>query len=287
MTQTMIDKEMIVSVLREMGVRAGDSIALHSSVPSLGRVLVKIQKERGIEAVKEAVNDVIDAFVMAVDPDEGLVMVPTFSYCFKGRSETGVYHPDKAPSKVGMLTEIFRQRSDAHRSLQPTHSVCAIGKGAEEIIKGHEDCTPLGVDSPFHRLAKRGGWACFLGTNSATLSLLHVAETIAAVPQVNTFCYEKDGWEQAAEVEDGDRGVKEVPLKDIPGCSENFGVFDEWLAQEEMTVKGKIYKSHVKLFRADEALDLAVRKLKEEPFALMCAKGKCPDCDVRWKAHGF
>lgn len=37
-----IDKQMIVSALRQMGVSSGDMLGLHSNVPSLGRVLIDI-----------------------------------------------------------------------------------------------------------------------------------------------------------------------------------------------------------------------------------------------------
>jgi aminoglycoside 3-N-acetyltransferase len=280
-----VEKAIIVSALHEMGIRSGDYIGLHANVPSLGRVLINVQKEGGTPAVHRAVNDVIDSFVSAVGWEKGLVMVPTFSYCFAG-SEYKPYHPRKSPSRVGLLTELFFNRPDAIRSLHPTHSVAAIGGRAGEITKDHEKKTALGIDSPFYRLAKLGGWICYLGTSSTTLSLLHVAEAVAGVPYLDTFCYGYLGWKGAAIVETNDGGVREVPLKDIPGCSENFGTFDQLMEKAGIIRKGDIYQSHVKLFKAGEALELAVDKLRQEPFWLLCPEGRCDACDVRWKAHG-
>ena len=277
-----VDKKMIVSVLRDLGVQPGDKMGLHSSVPSLGRVMINAQKKEGNAGVEKAVNDVIDGFLDAVDRQKGLLMVPTFSYCFVGHKDARAYHPDKTPTRVGMLTDVFRQRNDAVRSLHPTHSVGVIGYGAKEIIKDHEKKTPIGADSPFHRLALQDGWICYLGTNSKTLSLLHLAEVLADVPYSNVMCYKSFGWKEAALVEKDDGSTIEVPLRENPGCSEGFGKFDELMEEAGIAEKSKIYISKVRLFKAKDSLQLAVDKLKEDPFFLLCPKGKCPYCDVRW-----
>ena len=179
-----IDRRIVVSALRQMGVSSGDMIGQHANVPSLGRVIIDIRKQGGREALSRAGHDIIGAFVEAVDSAKGLVMVPTFTYCYVG-SGNGAYNPAKSRSKVGLLTELFIVHNGARRSLQPTHSVAAIGGNSKQIIKDHEKRTPLGIDSPFHRLAKQDGWICYLGTNSKTLSLLHIAETIGQVPYLN------------------------------------------------------------------------------------------------------
>lgn len=279
-----IDKTVIVSTLQDLGVRQGDSIALHSNVPALGRVMIDIQKSAGREGIYKAVHDIIDAFLEAVGPDQGLLMVPTFTDCFVGQDQGKPYHPKKTRSRVGMLTDLFFRRPDAIRSLQPTHSVTAIGARAEQIVKDHEKCTPLGIDSPFYRLAQTSGWICNLGTNSKTLSLLHVAEIIAQVPYADTFCYESVGWKPQAMVEQEDGTVANLPLKEIPGCSEGFGKFDELMDQAGITRSGDIYQAKVTLFKAQEALDLAVEKLKRDSWWLLCPSGRCPQCDFRRKA---
>jgi len=286
LAEAKVDKQLIASVLREMGIRPGDCIGLHSSVPSLGRVVLDAQKQGGNEAVQQVVHDVIDGFVEAVGPEQGLLMVPTFTLYYLHREEVVPFHPDKTRSKVGMLTELFWQRSDAVRSLHPTHSVAAIGGRAKELIEGHEEKSGLGVDTPFHRLAKWGGWICYLGTNSKTLSLLHVAEVLAQVPYYATACYEFYGSQLPMLLEREDGTIEEISLKEAPGCSNNFGKFDEIMARAGITRTGQIYKSKVTLFKAQDALELAIEKLKEDPFGLICPKGACPYCDVRWKAHG-
>ncbi len=282
MNEPRIDIKEVAGPLQEAGVRPGDIIGLHSRVPSLGRIIVDIFKSGGNEAVEQAANDIIEGFLAALDPGRGTLCVPTFSYCFVGREGTRPYNPKTTPSDVGLLTDVFLRRRDAVRSRQPTHSAAAIGAQAQDLVRGHELRTPLGTDTPFHRLAKWGGWICYLGTNANTLSLLHVAEALAQVAYVSVFRYEYCGWKAAALVERPDGGAEEVSLKQVPGCSESFHRFDSVADEAGITRRTKIYGSQVVLFKAMDALELAVGKLKEDPGFFLCPKGKCQTCEVAW-----
>jgi len=282
MSEARIDVEKVTSALRELGIRAGDMVALHSRVPSLGRIIIEIFKRGGNGAVEQAANDIIDAFLAAVDPRQGALCVPTFSYCFVGREGTGAFNPGTSPSHVGMLTEVFLHRPDSVRSLHPTHSVAAIGARAEELVRGHENVPALGEESPFHRLAQWGGWICYFGTNGNTLSLLHVAEAVARVPYLNAFRYEYYGWKNIALIERSDSRMEEVPLTKTPGCSKHFHKFDPLAEEAGIMRKTQIYGSKVVLFKAKEALKLAVEKLRADPGYLLCPKGECKACDAAW-----
>ena len=50
-----------------------------------------------------------------------------------------IYDPAETPSRVGSVTNLFRRRPGAVRSLQPTHSVAAIGNRAEEFCQAPEE----------------------------------------------------------------------------------------------------------------------------------------------------
>ena len=277
-----IDMELIAGPLREIGVKAGDALALHSNVPSLGRVMVQVFKQGGKAAVEQAVNDIIDGFLAAVNPKHGTLCVPTFSYCCAGAKGAMPFDPKATPSKVGMLTDIFFKRPDAVRSQSPSHSVAAIGARAEELIRDHDCASPLGVGTPFHRLAEWGGWICYLGTNGDTLSLLHVAEAITEVPYVTTLRYAYRGWRKACLTKQPDGSVKELPMTKVPGCSKHFHRFDALANDAGITRETRIYQSKVVLFRGMDALQLAVEKLRKEPDFFLCPKGTCQACDAAW-----
>lgn len=61
-----------------------------------------------------------------------------------------VFSEKKTPSEMGIISEIFRRQSGVLRSLHPTHSVCARGPLAEELVsKHHLGTTTWGPDTPF------------------------------------------------------------------------------------------------------------------------------------------
>ena len=282
MTDQVIDPRVVADSVAELGVRPGDMVGMHSRTLALGRVIVGLAKQ-GREAMTQGVHSVIDGVLRAVGPD-GLVMVPTFSYCFAGRPNTPPWNPETTPSQTGWLTEELRLRPDSVRSDNPTHSVACIGRDAHEVTADHEKRTPLGEDSPFHRLAEHGGWICYLGTTGTTLSLLHVAEVVSGVPYVEVFCWAHAGWECAANVEREDGAVEVVSIRQCPGCSKNFGKFDVEAEKEGILRKGKVYDATTVLFRAQDAMDLAVDRIGKEPGFFLCERGTCPACDTRWAA---
>ena len=280
MGEAAIDKQVVADALSKIGVQPGDLVGLHSRIPSLGRVAIDMVKQ-GREAMRSGVHEVIDGFLQALGP-KGLLMVPTFTYCFTGREEAPAWNRDRTPSRTGWLTDELWRREDAVRSNQPTHSVACIGADAEAITADHEDRTPLGEDSPFHRLAQRGGWICYLGTTGTTLSLLHVAEVVSGVPYVNVFPFAYAGWEEAARVEQEDGSVQVTPIEKAPGCSKNFGKFDAEAEKEGICRTTRIYDSPVTLFRAHDAMGLAIDRIHKEPGFFLCDRGTCPACDTRW-----
>ena len=283
MAGEIIDRAHVTEFFNQLGVTTGACVCMHTRVQSMPKVSCDLVRRGGEEGLVAGINMLIDAVRDATGP-EGIFAVPTFSYCFKG-SRNGAYDPAKSKSNTGLLTEVLRKRPDAVRSLQPTHPVAAIGAGAGELCASHEEKTPIGVDSPLHRLATRGGWIVYFGTSASSLSLLHVAEAVADLPMLDTFNWAHVGWEPIGLVAAAD-GVRELPIRQVPGCSRSFGVFDTWADEEELFRRGTLYGSPVRLFRAKDALDLAVDRLKADPVCLLCPEGTCEACDVRRAAAG-
>ncbi len=62
----------------------------------------------------------------------------------------------KTPSRVGLLSEVFRRYPGVKRSLHPRHSICAFGPLAEHLVKDHHLCpTTFGEGTPFGIMASR------------------------------------------------------------------------------------------------------------------------------------
>ena len=154
--------------LRALGIRENGVLLVHSSLRSLGQV------EGGVEAVIHALLDVLGA--------GGTLLLPALSY-----ETVSVANPYfdvlKTPSCVGVLTEYFRKREGTQRSIHPTHSVCAVGTMAAELLAGHEnDRSPCGENSPFHKLPRYNGQVLFLGCSLRPNTSMHAIEELSEPP---------------------------------------------------------------------------------------------------------
>jgi len=156
--------------LRDLGLREGGTLLVHSSYKSLGPLA------DGIEAV-------LDALQAAVG-DAGTLLMPALSYDH-ATPEHPFFDLSHTPSNVGILPEAFRKRPGVLRSLHPTHSVCAAGKDAQRITAAHHlDGTPVGPHSPFRLNAAQGGQILMLGCSTDRNTTMHGAEEAAGMAYV-------------------------------------------------------------------------------------------------------
>lgn len=165
--------EWLTAGLAEIGLKHGDVVLVHTSMKGLGYI------DGGPGAV-------IDAVLSAVGPD-GTILFPTLT----GSDTDGPENPpaiDLASTPcarfVGIVPETARQRSDAIRSIHPTHSVVALGANREFWTSGHEHShTPCDEASPYYRLMEEGGKILLLGgvTHNSNTSM-HCIEELAGVP---------------------------------------------------------------------------------------------------------
>lgn len=165
----MVTQTDIENSLKEIGLKAGDTVLFHSSLKSFGQV-------------DGGPNTVISAFLNIVT-SEGTVIVPTLSQKdFDNSYKT--WHLDK-PSDVGIITEVFRKMPEAKRSNQATHSVSAIGKLAEFYTCTHGKSglrngpygeTPFSVDSPWQKMHDNNIKIVFIGVGFESYTLKHLIE---------------------------------------------------------------------------------------------------------------
>jgi aminoglycoside 3-N-acetyltransferase len=109
----------------------------------------------------------------------GTLCVPTFTYCYpESAQEAGpLFDASVTPSKMGLLTERFRYRTDARRSIHATHSLAAAGPLAAELCAGHyQQDAPCGARSPFSRLLELNASVLLIGVNFSAYTLYHTAE---------------------------------------------------------------------------------------------------------------
>ena len=159
----------IQNALTEVGVTAGDTVLIHSSLKSFGTV------EGGAQAVIDGVE--------AVLTKEGTLVMPTLSQVdFTNSYKTS--YMDK-PSDVGYLTEYFRKLPYVYRSNQETHSVAARGKLAYELTFEHKAYGPhicpfgeyaFSDSSPWMKMYRMNAKVLFFGVTMRVNTFKHVIE---------------------------------------------------------------------------------------------------------------
>lgn len=162
-------KEKIHNDLRALGIKRGDTILMHSSFKALGEI------EGGAGAFFDAIISYLG--------DEGTLILPALSFV-SVTAKNPNFNLKQTPSCVGYLPEYFRtQVSGVKRSLHATHSCCAIGKYADELVANHHlDETPVGKNSPFAKLPQYLGKILFIGCSTDRNTSMHGVEELCEPP---------------------------------------------------------------------------------------------------------
>lgn len=162
-----ISKIKLVSALRKVGIKKGNTIMVHSRMSGLGHI------QGGPETVIQALEE-------AVGPT-GTVVMPVFSY-----GSMLPFDPKTSPSVTGILSEHFRTKKGVLRSTSPTHSVAAYGPMAKNITTHHWNLNPYDRKGPFGVLYDLDAKLVFLGVNLQCNSFLHAAEDWNNSPYLKT-----------------------------------------------------------------------------------------------------
>lgn len=151
-----------------LGIALGDTVLVHSSFDAF-------------EGFQGKPTDVISTMLRLVG-NQGTVMMPTMT--FPGTAvdyarTNPLFDVARTPSRMGLLTELFRRSPGVIRSIHPTHPVAIWGADAEVIASGHHlSATPCGVGTPFEALLKRQGKIILLGVDLRVLTFYHLLEEL-------------------------------------------------------------------------------------------------------------
>lgn len=163
----MFKKEELVAQIQAMGIRPDDTVLIHISMRAVGPV------ENGADGL-------IDAFRESLP--EGLLLVPTHTWASVNR-ENPVYDVNTTLPCIGALPTVAAFRKDGIRSLHPTHSMWASGKGAMEYVANEENCPTPGMPGfAWERLGKVGAKILLIGVGHERNTFIHAVEEIADIP---------------------------------------------------------------------------------------------------------
>lgn len=172
----MITKVDIFDMLESCNIRHNDVVTIHCSLKSIG------------DEIYDGADGMIDAFCEYLY--DGLFIVPTHTW--DNVTKENPYYDVKASVPcIGVLAKVAAFRSDAKRSLHPTHSVAVFGKRAEEYVKGEESsASPAPVGGCLSRLYEENGKIILIGVGHERNTYLHAIDERLKIPNrlnPNTF----------------------------------------------------------------------------------------------------
>lgn len=248
----LVSKEDILFSLDLMNIQKGDKLLVHSALSSIGHV------DGGADTV-------IDALLESVG-EEGTVVMSTLTGWFEP------FDADRTPSTVGKISETFRQRENAFRSLHPVHSVAAIGKDAEYITAGHDKCeTGCGPGSPYHKLKDLGGKVMLLGVDMDRNTIMHALEEEINAVYLRTLDIPVPTYLKKYE-------NRKFTLKKFPPGHRDFIGITPVLRSRDAIIEGRIGDAVVKVMEIGKLFAVGMEILSKDPMFFICHNPNCNSC---------
>lgn len=182
-TRVILTKEDLIEQFRACGTAEGQTIFVHTSLKSLGFVV------GGAETLIRALLEIVgkEGTLMMpsqtwknLDPSTGVHWEEPAEWWPIIREHWPAYDKEVTPAiGMGVVAEMFRKWSGAHRSDHPARSVAAVGKHAEYLTKDHDLSNIFGPGSPVGKLYELDGHILLIGVGYDKNTSLHLAETRA------------------------------------------------------------------------------------------------------------
>ncbi|MGF1718456.1 AAC(3) family N-acetyltransferase [Vibrio kyushuensis] len=241
----MFTKQNLIDDLNRLGIDPNGVLLVHSSMKAIGSV------EGGADTVLDALSELMS---------NGLLLLPTHSWD-KHNLADGIFDPEKEPTCVGILSELFRNRTGVVRSLHPTHSVAALGNNAEQFIAGEEKATsPCPRDGVWGKLYDADAQILFLGCPLTRNTYIHGVEEWCEIPN------RIDPIPEAIKIVKGEHIIDTVlhrhksPIKSI---HEHYGKLEKPFIKLGIGHWGQVGEASVFLASAKQMADITTAFLKQ------------------------
>lgn len=259
-----ITKDDLIANFKSIGIVEGDNLLVHSSLSKIGFV------EGGPKAV-------VDALLTCLGSEGNLLMPnsPNGSLQLDYIRNLRCFDVKHDKSALGAITEYFRKLPNAIRSLHPTEPVSCVGKDAVYFTNEHHlDRTPYAKNSPWYKLAHKGGKILYIGVsldNAGTS--LHCMEDAVEEFKYPVYYHE----EFTVEMKDAHGNVSQISTKvhnpefsAKRKCDELLPLFVEKGVAEEV----KVGKAKTYLFDAKKMLEHMIYYYEKEGITMYTPNGE-------------
>jgi aminoglycoside 3-N-acetyltransferase len=259
MSDSMISREELRTDFTNLGIKAGDHVALGMSFGAVGMV------SGGPQSFVEALLDAIGT--------GGTIMIPTFTYVYPlslvRRRKVPVFSRDETVPYTGVVANHIRSDGRAIRSGHPTNSFAAIGGKADYLLGDHNH--EAGAYSPYSRLADIDGKVLIIGLDYRLIGIRHEAQSRAGllhrIPPYTGALFLDEG------------GVERVFVrKDLGGCVTRLPDMIGNLKEADIVTEGPVGKAKAVVVPARDSLDIMTGLLQRNPERYLCGSARCLWC---------
>ena len=218
---------------------------------------------------------IVDALSETIG-ETGTLLFPSFPASGRNRDyleELPFFDVKNTTSKMGSITEYFRQLDNVSRSMHPTDSVCAKGPLADYYTNSHyAQLTPYNEFSPFRKLCNKRGKILMLGTTlNGACTNLHTLEDALdfKFPVYDEKIY-------SVKIIDSEGKKSEVKTKvHNPEYSarRNCDALKPMFERENVLINGMIGEAKSMLIDADKMLESMIRNYKEKGVTMYTPYG--------------
>ncbi len=216
---TAVTKTRLVNDIRQLGLSEGQTVMLHASVKQIGHIA-------------GGPKTILDALLEVLTPDGTVMMLVGWAdhpYHILGASfgdnidewpeeKRRAFYEDcpgfdpecsRADAReMGILTECLRTYPGSVRSRHPL-GYAAVGRLARHVVKDQQWQYREGAGSPLEKLCESNGKVLLLGSPIEKVTLIHLAENLADIPDKKTVRY------QMPVMQNGDKIWKEFEEYDF------------------------------------------------------------------------
>ncbi len=249
-------REQLKGELLKLGVKQRDTLFVHSSFNNFSGF-------RGLP------QDIINCFVEILG-ENGNLLMPSMTYIsssYDYLQKKELFDVRKTPSKMGLISEIFRRKRGVVRSLHPTHPLLALGKDSAWIVADHNNCLyPCGKNSPFDKFRALSGKILFFDVPFNTFTFIHYIEDMIKDRLPFELYRKEPAATKLLDYEGNEIVVDTYVFSDAAVRRRRPNILKKSLLKNNMLKKTKIGKTTLMLVTAEDAIQCAHEMLDKNNY---------------------